>query len=108
MWPDPYDLQREAGFYLGVRALSGNQASNSVQLPIPEHMANKPWRFVTDNAKDFKLAFNIYHSKTSAHKENSLIGTAVALLDSLKQGLGPARESLIRNFTIPILHKDTF
>ena len=107
VWPEPYDPQREADFYLEVQTIGGNQATNFVQLPILEDMANKPWRFVTGNAKDFKLAFNIYHSKTSAHKENKLIGSAVALLDSLKQGLGPTRESLIRNFTIPILHKDT-
>ncbi len=107
VWPDPYDPQREADFYVEVRAINGSQARQVVQLPILEDMANRPWRFVTSNTSDFKLAFNIYHSKTSAHKGNPLIGTAVALLNSLKQGLGPSRESLIRNFTIPIIHKDT-
>ena len=107
VWPDPYNPQREADFYIEVRAINENQAKHVVQLPILEDMANKPWRFVTNNAKDFKLAFNIYYSNTSAHKGSPLIGSAVALLDSLKQGLGSARESLIRNFTIPILHKDT-
>ena len=101
VWPDPYDTQREADFCVEVRA------TDVVQLPILEDMANRPWRFVTNNVKDFKLAFNVYHSKMSAHKGNSLIGSAIALLNSLKQRLGPARESLIRNFTIPILHKDT-
>lgn len=105
--PDPYDPQREADFYVEIRAISDHQATSVIQLPILEDMANKPWRFVTNNPKDFKLAFNIYHSKTSAHKGNPLIGSAIALLDSLKQGFGPARESLIRNFTIPVLHKET-
>lgn len=107
VWPDPYDPQREAEFYVEVRAINESQAANVVQLPILEDMANKPWRFVTNNVKDFKLAFNIHHSKTSGHKGNSLVGSAIALLDNLKQGFGPARESLIRNFTIPILRKDT-
>lgn len=107
VWPDRYDAQREAEFYLEIRALNESQATNVVQLPILEDMTNKPWRFVTNNAKDFKLAFNIHHSKTSAHKGNSLIGSAIALLENLKQGFGPARESLIRNFTIPVLGKDT-
>ena len=107
VWPDPYNPQREADFYVEVRAINGDQARHIVQLPILEDMANKPWRFVTNNAKDFKPAFNIYHSTTSAHKGNPLFGSAVALLDSLKQGLGSARESLIRNFSISILHKDT-
>ena len=105
--PDLYDPQREADFYVEVRAIDGDQARYIVQLPILEDQTNKPWRFVTNNARDFKLAFNIYHSKTSAHKGDPLIGSAIALLDNLKQGLGLARESLIRNFTVPILRKDT-
>ena len=107
VWPDLYDTQREADFYVEVRAIDGGQARYIVQLPILEDQTNKPWRFVTNNAKNFKLAFNIYHSKTSAHKGDPLIGSAIALLDNLKQGLGLARESLIRNFTVPILRKDT-
>lgn len=107
VWPDPYNPQREADFCVEVQAINGDQARNIIQLPILEDKANKPWRFLTKNPKDFKLAFNVYHSETAAHKGNSLIGSAVALLDSLKQGLGPTRESLIRNFTIPVLHKDT-
>lgn len=107
VWPDLYDTQREADFHVEVRAIDGGQARYIVQLPILEDQTNKPWRFVTNNAKNFKLAFNIYHSKTSAHKGDPLIGSAIALLDNLKQGLGLARESLIRNFTVPILRKDT-
>lgn len=107
VWPDPYDPQREADFHVEIRCVGGDRARNVVQLPILEDMANKPWLFVSDNPKNSKLAFNIYHSKTSGFQGDPLIGSAVALLDSLKQGLSPARESLIRNFTIPVLHKDT-
>lgn len=107
VWPDAYDPQREADYQVKIRAVNGDRASHVTQLPILEDMANKPYRFVTNNAKDFKLAFDIYHSKTSGHTGDSFIGSAVALLDSLKQGLGSARESLIRNFTIPILHKES-
>ncbi|KAL8902253.1 MAG: hypothetical protein Q9207_004820 [Kuettlingeria erythrocarpa] len=104
--PDPYTPQREADHTVEVRAINGDQTRHLVQLPVLEDRANKPWRFVTKDPEDFKLAFTIYHSTTSAQKGDSSIGSAVALLRSLKQGFGPARESLIRNFTIPILHKD--
>ena len=104
--PDPYDQQRESDFCAEVQAINDDQASNVVQLPILEDKANKPWRFLTNNPKNFKLAFKIYHSTTSAHKEDLLISSTIALLDKLKQGLGPARESLIRDFTIPILQKN--
>ncbi|KAG7002011.1 hypothetical protein G7Y79_00029g063070 [Physcia stellaris] len=107
VWPDAYDPQCEADYQVRIRAVNGDRTSHVTQLPILEDMANKPYRFVTDDAKNFKLAFDIYHSKTSGHTGDSFIGSAVALLDSLKQGLGSTRESLIRNFTIPILHKET-
>ena len=70
-------------------------------------MANKPWRFTTKNVTEFKLAFNIFRADADVQDRSAIIGSAVALLDSLKQGLGPKRESLIRDFTIPILRKDT-
>ncbi|KAL9024013.1 MAG: hypothetical protein Q9196_006825 [Gyalolechia fulgens] len=104
--PDPYTPQREADYTVEVRAINGDQTRHLVQLPVLEDRANKPWRFVTKDPEDFKLAFTIYHSTTSAQKGDSPIGSAVALLRSLKHGFGPARESLSRNFTIPILHKD--
>ena len=107
VWPDRYDAQRESDFCVKIRAGNDDRTENLTQLPILEDMANKPWRFVTNEARDFQIAFDIYHSESSGHEGNRFVGSAVALLDSLKEGLGPARESLIRNFTIPVLHKDT-
>jgi glycerophosphodiester phosphodiesterase len=105
--PDAYNPQREADFQVEICGIEGDQSSHVIQLPILEDMANKPYRFVTENTDNFKLAFNIFHADTATHKRGPLIGSAVALLGSLKQGLGSTRESLIRDFTIPILKKDT-
>lgn len=105
--PDAYDTRREADFQVEIRAIDGDQSSGVIQLPILEDLTNKPWRFLTSNAQNFKLAFNIFHAKTVAYKGGKLIGSAIALLESLKQGLGSKRESLIRDCTIPILHTDT-
>ena len=105
--PDTYNLQREADFQVEIRAIDSDQTSGVIQLPVLEDLANKPWRFLTNNARSFKLAFNILYAKSAAYDGGQLIGSAVALLESLKQGLGPKRESLIRDFTIPILQKDT-
>ena len=104
---DPFNPQREADFVVEIRAINDDQSRYIIQLPILEDRANKPWRFVAKKAEDFRLAFTVYHSTTSAQKGNSPIGSAVALVSSLKQGFGVARESLIRNFTIPILHRVT-
>jgi glycerophosphodiester phosphodiesterase len=51
------------------------------------------------------LVFKLYEASSNSKDPGILIGTAIALLDSLKEGLGAARESLIRNYTIPVLEK---
>jgi glycerophosphodiester phosphodiesterase len=105
--PDVYNPQREADFKVKIRAIDGDQSSHVIQLPILEDMANEPWRFLTEDARNFKLAFDIFHADTDIHNDGQLIGSAIALLSSLKQGLGSKRESLIRDFTIPILQKES-
>lgn len=105
--PDTFDSQREADFQVEIRAVDEDQSSQIVQLPILEDMANKPWRFTTNNPREFKLAFNIFDFPSASHGTGTLIGSAVALLENLKQGLGGQRESLIRDFTIPILEKES-
>ena len=105
--PDIYNPQREADFGVEIRALDTDQSSGIIQLPVLADLTNKPWRFLTDDAKDVKLAFNIFQAESVPNKEKKIIGSAIALLGNLKVGLGSKRESLIRDFTIPILHKDT-
>ena len=105
--PDIYNPQREADFEVEIRALGTDQSSGIIQLPVLADLTNKPWRFLTDDVKDVKLAFNIFQAQSDPNKEKQLIGSAIALLGNLKLGLGSKRESLIRDFTIPILHKDT-
>lgn len=107
VFPDVYNPQREADFQVEICDIDEDQSGHVMQLPILEDMANKPCQFLTENAGNFKLAFNIFHADAATHERGLLIGTAVALLESLKQGLGSTRESLIRDFTIPILEKDT-
>lgn len=72
--------------------------------PILEDMTNNPWHFRTTTPSNANLLFNLHHETVTADevRNDNHIGSAVALLDSLKQGLGPARESLIRDHTIPI------
>lgn len=105
--PEVFNPQHEAQFQIQIRAVDEQQSSPVIQLPILEDMANKPWKFTTGHLEDFQLSFNILRSDNAGQKAGSLIGSAVALPGSLKQGLGSERESLIRDFTIPILEKET-
>jgi len=105
--PEPYTPQREADFEVQISAMVESSPTYTTQLPILEDDANRPFRFTTKDATDFRLAFRILYSGLAANTGDRHVGTAIAMLGSLKQGLGSQRESLIRDFTIPILQKDT-
>ena len=105
--PLPYGPQDEANFVVEVGSLDKGQPKYIIQLPVMEDLSNEPLRFTTPHPESLNLAFKIYPANASTKNKDSLIGSAVAMIGQLKQGLGPERESLIRNFTVPILKKDT-
>ncbi|KAG8528433.1 uncharacterized protein KY384_007351 [Bacidia gigantensis] len=104
--PRPFTPKDEAGYLVEVCASDGNPAKHVITLPIMEDLANSPMRFTTDQLNSLRLAFNVYEATGIPRQRGSLIGVAIALLDSLKSGLGEKEESLVRNFTIPILKND--
>lgn len=69
------------------------------QLPLLDDWSNRPWGFPTHDVSSAKVIFRLF----SALETNGPIGTAVALLSSLRSVLGPGRESLIRHHTIPFV-----
>lgn len=90
----------------GVMIRAGGTKSTSaysVELPILGNMANKPLRFTTKDPDDVNLVFELFRSSFASDKGIQVIGTGIALLKSLRQGLGPRRESLVRDYVIPIL-----
>ena len=74
-----------------------------VDLPTQGNAVNQPLVFTTDNAFKTSLIFEIIPSSTANEKDSHVVGTAVALIENLRQGLAPNHESLSRDFTIPIL-----
>ncbi|KAJ5381153.1 uncharacterized protein N7496_003581 [Penicillium cataractarum] len=106
-----YQLQTEsiaesgAGLSIEISLIGGQGPSYSVDLPILEDMTNKPWAFYTNDPENARILFKVRRETVNADKlkEYEHIGSAVALLEDLKQGLGSARESLIRDYKIPVL-----
>ena len=94
----------EAKFGVMVKA-AGTKSTpyHSIKLPILGSMINKPLRFSILNPNDISLTFEIFCNDSTSENGVKVIGTGVALLKSLRQGLAPNRESLIRDFTVPIL-----
>ncbi|KAK6357238.1 Glycerophosphocholine phosphodiesterase [Orbilia javanica] len=91
-------------FALRVRAIGANDLSYNIQLPILDDMTNKPWRFSAKRPFDVKIVFDILQPVCMLDEEGIVIGSAVGLLKGLQLGDGVVekRESLVRDFTIPI------
>lgn len=78
-------------------------AGNCIALPMLRNMINKPLQFFTEDPDNVNLIFEIFLHSASSDTGVQVIGTAVALLKSLQRVLSPNRESLIRDYTVPIL-----
>lgn len=89
-------LQSQVGLHVEISLLDEQSPTHLVNLPILEGLTNKPWEFRTVNASTARVIFKLFRESTQH------IGSAVALLGNLRHGLGPARESLVRNYTIPV------
>ena len=91
-----YSHESSTAFTLGISTLEENGSSYSIQLPILDDTKNKPYRFMARDVSDIKLMIKVFYLET-------LVGSGVALLFDFRDRLDSKRESLIREFTIPIL-----
>lgn len=82
-----------------------------IKLPLPllEDMTYKPSIFNTSNLQDVTFVFNIFHDSADIRHPRApyLIGSGVALLENLNQGLSPAKERLAKEYKLPIFSKHT-
>lgn len=91
---------------LGVMIKAGGANSTSaycIELPMLGNKINKPLQFATDDPDNVNLKFQIFRSSSTSDENVQFIGTGIPLLKSIRQGLAPKRESLMRDYTIPIL-----
>jgi glycerophosphodiester phosphodiesterase len=93
----------DSGLILSI-SLGGHEHEKEyrVALPIISDTYDWPYCFTTRNPDSAVIVFRVFRAS-----EEKAIGTAVALLTSLHQGLGPKRESLVRDFTIPLVSDET-
>ena len=78
-----------------------------IKLPIPEDMVNQPLRFSTENPEKITLVFEVYRHHCTHNEKVQIVGTATALLKSLREGLAPNHESITRHYTIPVIQNGT-
>ncbi len=95
---------RKAMFGVIIKAGGAKStAGHCIELPMPGNMINKPLQCLTEDPENVHLVFEIFRRSPTSDKSIEVIGTAVALLKSLQQGLALKRESLVRDYTVPIL-----
>ncbi|KAL9113077.1 MAG: hypothetical protein Q9227_002689 [Pyrenula ochraceoflavens] len=96
---------------LGVKIKSqegpSERSYSDVKLPILENMVNQPLIILSKDPAKTILSFEVCHRPSNQDKDIEVIGTAVALIGSLREGLAPNHESLTRHFTIPLLQNGT-
>lgn len=86
-------------FTLSISLAGDSKQEHIVQLPFLLDNSDCPWCFTTDDPENAVLVFKLVNTL-----ESKTVGTAIAMLSSLKGVLGNARESLIRDFTVPLFH----
>jgi glycerophosphodiester phosphodiesterase len=94
-------------FAIRIRATNASGKCDLISLPQINDKTNFPAVFTTRCPDKSNVVFDLYKDATNSQEDGLHIGSAVALLGSLKQGLGPSRGSFIRNYTIPILEKSS-
>lgn len=101
--------ESELGFSIEICLVGKQDSGHTVDLPILEETVNKPWAFYSKDPDSAKIMFKIYRKATNAQisAESVHIGSGIALVSSLKQGLAFGRESLVRNHNTPILAKNS-
>lgn len=101
---DTISMKRETTFGLRIKVGGTNTVpAHCIGLPMPGNMINKPFQFAVKDSDNINLVVEVFRKDYRSDESIQVIGTGIALLKSLRQGLAPNHESLIRDFTIPIL-----
>ncbi len=86
----------------GTKSISGHY----IELPMLRNMINKllpPLQFATEDPDTVNSVFGILHNNATRDRNIQFIGTGIALLKRLRQGLAPDREGLVRDCIIPVI-----
>ncbi|KAF2838343.1 hypothetical protein M501DRAFT_1058505 [Patellaria atrata CBS 101060] len=103
----PTNPYPETSFSVSISGIGAAGFIEPIRLPILDDRGSFPSLFLAEELENAKLVFNISRFTVTMLEPGKHIGTAIALLSSLKQGLGADRESSIRDYTIPIYGNET-
>lgn len=99
----PSIIHPQSLFSLRLSMLGTAKPTFTTSLPLLADTTNKPWIFTTVEPTEAKIVFEIFRSGAVNIEGHELVGRGIALLDSFKRSEATKRESLSRDFTVPIL-----
>ena len=96
-----------AGYALQIRSVCASGPTPLIRLPILEDTINDPWWFSTEDTNGARFVFNLVRLNGQNDGDCTLIASAIAVLKDLKRGFSFQHESLSRDYTIPLLQKES-
>ncbi|KAH6672395.1 hypothetical protein B0J14DRAFT_655279 [Halenospora varia] len=102
----PYNLYPEISFSVEISAL-GATGLSEIKLPILNDTTNEPCVLLSHDPSAAEIISRIFEERMDSAGKGVLISTAIALLRHLKECLGSKLESLVEDYTLPILEKDS-
>lgn len=92
--------EKEVMYSLSVSSEDRPDISYTCDLPLLDLRINDPWLFRTDSLAEFRLRWTLLRQLPG--KQKKLVGSGVALIQSMDSGLRPDKESLVRGATTPL------
>ena len=98
---DAHSTQLDTALSLIVSASGASGEPLIVDLPVEDNISTSPVSFYTKDATKVKILFDLV--PTYAGSKDKVVGRAVALLSTIKSGLGSKRVTLQGDITVPML-----
>jgi glycerophosphodiester phosphodiesterase len=97
--------QLDTALSVVVSASGATGEPTVIDLPVQDNISTEPITFMSTNAANVKILFDIVPTYAGSHKR--IVGRAVALLSSVKPSIGSQRITLQGDLQVPIVAATT-
>jgi hypothetical protein len=97
--------EQSQGMLLEISASPCEEEPHKIQLPFLGDLSDVTWRFSTTDSDAMKVTFKLFQC-TAEGQPQVLIGSAIAILGSIKGWFRPERQSLRRDSTVALSNPD--
>jgi glycerophosphodiester phosphodiesterase len=102
---DAHATQLDTALSIVVSASGATGEPTLIDLPVQDNISTDPISFMTMDVTKVKLLFDIV--PTYAGSKDRIVGRGVAILSSVKPGIGSKRMSLQGDLSVPIVSAST-